>query len=80
MHGISVTCIYIRQLTEDRLNTKSFDSTIYKRIPVKGYQAQIAETYTKVEGNDALRIIVQPAHESDAKPLSPISRMSKKGR
>jgi hypothetical protein len=60
-----------KEVPSDSLQNPSDPDACYDGHKGKGYQAQIAETYTKVEGNDALRIIVQPAHESGSKAVEP---------
>ena len=64
-----------KEVPSDSLQNPSDPDAGYDGHKGKGYQAQIAETYTKAEGDDTLRIIthvkVQPAHESDAKAVEP---------
>ena len=65
-----------KEVPSDSLQNPSDPEAGYDGNKGKRYQVQIAETYTKAEGeDDALRIIthveVQPAHESDARALKP---------
>jgi hypothetical protein len=65
-----------KEVPSDSLQNPSDPEASYDGHKGKGYQMQVSETYSQTEDNKSLSLItevmVEPAHESDAKALIPL--------